>query len=182
MRPSVQKQGCHSIVEDVGNDHVKVGEVDFLLDPPVGVNGVVIGATSQQTATVLRRIGGVDTFRRTEADSPGWVATRASGLALFAYMDNEGNLEAVEFGSRPGTADRVLYQGISVFDQPADALIAYLRRATRVLDSDDEPGYLFTAPDLLLAFWRSAIPEDSEDPEGRFFESVLLARPGYYQT
>ncbi len=156
--------------------------MDFLLDPPFGVNGVVLGARSEQTAAALREIGDVDTFRRTEADSPGWVATRDSGLALFAYIDAEGNLEAVEFGAEPGIADRVFYQGLSVFDHPADAVISRLRRETPVIDSREEPGHSFTAPNLLLAFWRSAVPDGPEDPEGRYFESVLLARPGYYQT
>jgi hypothetical protein len=49
-----------------------------------------------------------------------------------------------------------------------------------VIDSDEEPGYSLTAPNLLLAFWRSAVPEGSYDPEGRYFEGVMLARPGYY--
>jgi len=37
-----------------------------------------------------------------------------------------------------------------------------------------------TAPDLLLALWRAVVPEDDNDSDGRYFESVLAAMPGYY--
>jgi hypothetical protein len=30
-----------------------------------------------------------------------------------------------------------------------------------------------------LALWRPVTPESPDDQEGRFFESVLIARPGY---
>jgi hypothetical protein len=154
--------------------------MDFLLDPPVGVNGLSIGATANETAETLQAIGDVEVFRRTEDDTSGWVMSRASGLTLFAYLDTDRHLEAVEFASQPGIEDRVLYQGISLFDHPADDLVAQLRQATVVINSDEEPEYAFTAPNLLLAFWRSTVPEGADDPEGRFFEGVLLARPGYY--
>lgn len=41
-------------------------------------------------------------------------------------------------------------------------------------------GRSVTAPDLRLALWRAVIPEGSADEDGRYFESVLVARPGYY--
>ena len=44
----------------------------------------------------------------------------------------------------------------------------------------DEDGRSVTAPDLLLALWRSVVPESDGDPDGRYFESVLMAGPGYY--
>ena len=28
--------------------------------------------------------------------------------------------------------------------------------------------------------WRASTPKDPEDTEGRWFDSVLIARPGYY--
>jgi hypothetical protein len=31
-----------------------------------------------------------------------------------------------------------------------------------------------------MAFWRPTVPESPDDPDGRFFESVLIAAPGYY--
>jgi hypothetical protein len=64
-----------------------------------------------------------------------------------------------------------------VFTTPAADLVAELRRRTTVREEED--GHSFTAPELLLAFWRPTTPETPDDEDGRFFESVLLARPGY---
>jgi hypothetical protein len=44
----------------------------------------------------------------------------------------------------------------------------------------EEDGHAFTAPSLLLSLWRPATPQAPDDQEGRFFESALIARPGYY--
>jgi hypothetical protein len=40
-------------------------------------------------------------------------------------------------------------------------------------------GTSVTAPRLLLAWWRSVVPE-SDDEDGWYFESVLVARPGFH--
>lgn len=74
--------------------------------------------------------------------------------------------------------DAVTYDGLDVFTTPAAQLVSQLRRHTTILAEED--AHAFTAPDLLLSFWRSTTPESPDDDEGRFFESVLLARPGYY--
>ncbi len=63
-------------------------------------------------------------------------------------------------------------------DTPAVALVKSLREHT-ALDVDED-GHSATAPDLLLALWRSVVPEGDDDQDGRYFESVLIARPGYH--
>jgi hypothetical protein len=45
---------------------------------------------------------------------------------------------------------------------------------------DGGPGEAFTAPSLLLSLWL-VTPESPHDQEGRFFGSVLIARPGYHE-
>jgi hypothetical protein len=70
---------------------------------------------------------------------------------------------------RPGPGVRVLYQGIDVFALPADEVVGLLRILTPVTIEDD--GYTVVAPELLLALGRE---------DGKYFESVLLAKPGYY--
>ena len=44
----------------------------------------------------------------------------------------------------------------------------------------DEGGRSVTAPDLLLALWRPVVPEGDCDRDGWYFESVVMAGPGYY--
>jgi len=62
----------------------------------------------------------------------------------------------------------------------SDGRVATVAAPTDVVDSYDEPGYSFTAPSLLMALWRPTIPEAPGDPDGRYFEGVLIAPPGYY--
>ena len=94
------------------------------------------------------------------------------------YLDADDRVEAIEFGRADDTDDAVTYDGLDVFTMPAADLVAELRRHTPVHEEED--GHSYTAPELLLAFWRPTTPETPDDEDGRFFESALLARPGYY--
>jgi hypothetical protein len=86
-------------------------------------------------------------------------------------------VEAIELGWPQGS-DVVLFRGIDIFGTPADTLVERLREVTSI--EVEEGGHSATAPDLLLALWRSVVPESDNDPDGRYFESVLVLRPGYY--
>ena len=68
-------------------------------------------------------------------------------------------------------------RALDVFTTPAADLVTQLRRHTAIQEEED--GHTFTAPELLLAFWRPTTPETPDDENGRLFEGVLLARPGY---
>ncbi|MFC9060900.1 hypothetical protein ACFTXB_23060 [Streptomyces sp. NPDC057074] len=51
------------------------------------------------------------------------------------------------------------------------------------VEEDPDDDALSIAPDLLLSFWRLlAADDESEEEQGYHFSSVLLARPGYYDT
>ena len=65
-----------------------------------------------------------------------------------------------------------------MFATPAADLVAHLRH--HIMICEEENGHAFTAYNLLLSFWRPVTPQSPDDEEGRFFESALLARPGYY--
>ena len=106
------------------------------------------------------------------------MVERPSGLSIFVYFDVVDAVEAVEFGRSQGS-DFVSFRGIDIFGTPADTVVEKLREHTSV--DIDEGGHSATAPDLLLALWRSVVPENDNDPDGRYFESVLMARPGYYR-
>jgi hypothetical protein len=47
----------------------------------------------------------------------------------------------------------------------------------------EEGGDSFVVPDLLLALWRGSNDPDDPDEDGkpRYFESVLVAAPGYFE-
>jgi hypothetical protein len=148
------------------------------LRPPNAAGPLFIGATGQDTVDILRQLGDPQVLCRTPGSRPAWAVDRPSGLFIRVNFDAYDRVEAIELGRPHGTADAVSYNGLDVFTVPASDLITELRRRTTI--DEEENGHAFTAPALLLSFWRSTTPETPDDEDGRFFESVLLARPGYY--
>ena len=71
-----------------------------------------------------------------------------------------------------------MFRDIDVFAVPATGLTDRLRAVTPVEVHED--GRRVVAPELLLAFWRAVLPEGPDDEDGKYFESVLVAAPGYY--
>jgi hypothetical protein len=91
-------------------------------------------------------------------------------------------LEAVELGRPSAQTDRVIFRGLDVFAIPAGELVQRISEYTSIgADRDDSASFI--ASDLLLSFWRPfAADDEPEEEQGYFFNSALLARPGYYDT
>ncbi|MEV0129787.1 hypothetical protein AB0H83_15180 [Dactylosporangium sp. NPDC050688] len=151
----------------------------IVLRPPDLAGPLRIGATGQDTVDTLRQLGTPLVLCRATGSRPGWGVDRPSGLFIGVYFDAHDRVEAIELG-RPGdnTGDAVTYNELDVFTTPAADLVTQLRRRTTVHEEHD--GHVFTAPDLLLTFRRPTTLETPDDEDGRFFASVLLARPGYH--
>jgi hypothetical protein len=91
-------------------------------------------------------------------------------------------LEAIELGRPSSPTDRVLFQSVDVFALPAREVVRRVSELSTIEEDPDDDAS-FIAPDLLLSFWRSFAADDEPDEEqGYYFSSVLLARPGYYDT
>lgn len=150
----------------------------FELQPPTAAAGIALGATRSNVLEQCSSLGSTSEFRRGHEVRVSLVVERDSGLTIFVYFDSEDAVEAIEFGRPPTSRDVVSYEGIDIFATPADDLIDWLRKRERV--DVTERGSSVTAPGLLLALWRPLVPEYPQDENGRYFESVLVARPGYY--
>ena len=72
----------------------------------------------------------------------------------------------------------MLFDGIDVFATSVDEVLSELARR-RIRIEVTEAGYSHTAPELLLSFWRDGGPL-GPDEMPLYFESVLVAAPGYY--
>ncbi|MER5472478.1 hypothetical protein [Streptomyces sp. NPDC002685] len=153
--------------------------MDFDLAPPIGVGPLRIGMTRQSANTALDSLR--DPSAASESDQPGQHVFRPSGLMISIHCTRD-RLEAVELG-RPSTqTDRVTFQSLDVFAIPARELVQRMSEYTPIEADPDEPAS-FIAPDLLLSFWRPfAADDEPTEEQGYFFNSVLLARPGYYDT
>ncbi|MEU6557233.1 hypothetical protein ABZ915_44460 [Streptomyces sp. NPDC046915] len=149
----------------------------FELAPPVGVGPLQIGMPRQAANSAL------DSLREPAALSPsdqaGQYIFRPSGLMISIGCVRD-RLEAVELGRPTGPSDVVFFRGIDVFGLPAREVVNRMSELTSIVADDEDPAS-FVAPDLLLSFWRPFDCDDEPDDEqGYYFNSVLLARPGYY--
>lgn len=151
----------------------------FELNPPQGAGPLRIGATVYDTTELLKQLGTLAILCGIKGRRPGWGVHRPSGLFISALFDADDRVEAIQFGRPDGNVDAITYDGLDVFTTPAADLVAQLRQRTIIHVEAEEDGCSFTAPSLLLSLWL-VTPESPHDQEGRFFGSVLIARPGYY--
>ncbi|MET9131891.1 hypothetical protein [Streptomyces antibioticus] len=153
--------------------------MDFDLDPPCGVGTLRIGMPRQAAGTALdalRDLGAVS-----ESDRPGQHVFRPSGLMVSIHCMS-GTLAAVELGRPSAQTDHVTFRGLDVFATPARELVQRMSAYTSIEADPDDPAS-FIASDLLLSFWRPfAADDEPREEQGYYFSSVLLARPGYFDT
>ncbi|MFG3207375.1 hypothetical protein [Streptomyces sp. NPDC048192] len=153
--------------------------MDFDLVPPSGVGPLRIGMTRQAAGAALNSLR--DLSAVSASDRPGQHVFRPSGLMISIHCVRD-KLEAVELGRPSLQTDRVLFRGVDVFALAARGVVQRVGEFTAIVEDADDAAS-FVAPDLLLSFWRPFAADDEPDEEqGYYFSSVLLARPGYYDT
>ncbi|SDS61152.1 hypothetical protein SAMN05216371_0263 [Streptomyces sp. TLI_053] len=153
--------------------------MDFELAPPTGIGPLQIGMSREAADVALDSLRDLSSV--SESDRPGQHIFRPSGLMISIHC-TRGLLESVELSRPCDATDCVTFRNVDVFALPAREVVTRMREHTAVHADPDEPG-CFVAPDLLLSFWRPfATDDDPEDEQGYYFTTVLLARPGYYDT
>jgi hypothetical protein len=150
--------------------------MDLVVDPPRAVGPLSIGMPIMDAEQLLYAIDGAIPSSRGSRRNPGFVHFE-SGMSIQVQPDSHGRLRAVEIYS-PSRDVRVMYGQISIFETPVDELIAILSAQTP-LEIEYE-GLRATAPELLISLARDMAEADGDGIEGRYFESMLVARPGYY--
>ena len=148
------------------------------IEPPRRVGPLEIGMPIALAQQALEGIPGFKRPRPGERRNP-FFGHYDSGLSISVAPNHEGRLLAVEIYG-PGHEVEVLFESISLFTLMADDVIRQLSTVTAVHIEED--GHSATAPDLLLALWRGVVPEGPDDEDGRHWQSVLMAEPGYYDT
>jgi len=152
--------------------------MEIELNPPHGVGPLRLGMNPGEARTAL------ETFGALTPTVHGELALHVdSGLGFsigFGVGPTLERVNAIEVW-RPHERDMVRYRDVDVFGLPAAEVVKRLRRHTEVVPNEDDDG--FTAPDLYLALWRPfEADDDPDETQGYFFQSVLIARPGYDDT
>lgn len=150
--------------------------MELIIDPPRAVGAVAIGMPFEDA---VRLVHGFEGFV-SQAPTGGYVspgfAHFESGMSISLGADRSGVVECIEV-YRPGQGVSVLFRKIDVF-QDAEQVIRLLANEVEVVVEDD--GLRVLAPQLLLALSRDVLPSGGFDETGRYFDSVLVAAPGYY--
>ncbi|WP_412738626.1 hypothetical protein [Krasilnikovia sp. MM14-A1259] len=150
--------------------------MELLLDPPYGIGPLRLGMAADEVRAALETIGPPQPMVN------GEIALHlASGLGFsVGFEATLDRVDAIEVW-RPHERDVVRYRDVDVFGLPALEVVGQLRRHVQVLPNDEDDG--FTARGLYLALWRPfAADDDPDQTQGHFFQSVLIARPGYDDT
>ncbi|MGP3634422.1 hypothetical protein ACTU45_13800 [Streptomyces sp. 24-1644] len=143
--------------------------------PPEGVGPVRIGMTMDEARSALAAIEG---YEPGPPGSESLTATYASGMSIELEPAPGGTLGAIQV-YRPYAPLRVEYRGIDLLRTPAARVVEQLGALTEL--EEDEGGRSYVASDLLLSLWRPFVDDDnSEEEQGHYFQSVLVAQPGYY--
>ncbi|WP_421741016.1 hypothetical protein [Cellulomonas sp.] len=149
---------------------------EWVLEPPRRAGEIALGMPFDVAWRLLRGAEGFVSPPPGETRSRGF-AHYENGLTVTIGTDSQDRVEYVEI-YRPAHGVTVVFDGISIFGERADDVIEQLAARTRILIEED--GFRFVAPDLLLSLWRDMVPDGPQDEDGQYFDSVLMARPGYY--
>jgi hypothetical protein len=149
------------------------------LDPPRGVGLVRIGSSRAEAWRTLGNYGVVKHFSRAGKESSLVVRGQDNEVTIVAYFDSGDRVEAIEV-ARPAAAVKVVYAGVDLFGTCADEVVRTLSMSATVVES--EGGSTYRVKALLLALWRATVPESDDDPDGRYFESVLVSAPACFEA
>ncbi len=107
------------------------------------------------------------------------------GLPMFSvHYDDNWEVEYIEISNPKSKEIQVVLEGMSIFDMETIALVENVKKENILeLDSaDTEIPYSFIFPEIELSFWRHVLPENENDEEGKFFETVGIGVKGYHTS
>jgi hypothetical protein len=108
------------------------------------------------------------------------IGTADTFLDASFQITFDGN-NCVEFIELANSASfSVTYNAWDIFGTPADELVIQISATTAYDEDDPELGYSYVFPELDLSLWRPTIPGDEGEPDGQYFASVGIGRPGYF--
>lgn len=150
--------------------------MQLVIEPP-HVGPIKIGMAFDDAQKKLCTISGYIHPEPRPGFTPVGYAHYDSGMSISISPSRGGEVKSIEV-YRPDQGVNVFFRGVSVFETPADEVVQRIVRMVRLETQDG--GLLVVAPELLLAMGRRFLPEETGGEEGKYFESILVASPGYY--
>jgi hypothetical protein len=139
------------------------------LVPPDGVPPLLLGMSVDEAMAAMRAWGTPE-----HVGVRGEIQLRVKDDALtrdiFAFFEDGKSVTAIEIWRPTGAEVCVLWEGIDIFGSAADQILAEVERRGTTIDLSERSHPVL--PDVAIGFtW---------ERRGNRFESVLVAKPGYY--
>ena len=144
---------------------------NFDIIPHVGIGPVRLGMNREEVLTVLGE---------PERCLPNGRECFLSGFMV--DFNGDGVVEFIEIAA--SKKFRGIFNGKCLHEIPADDALAHVSQFGEFDRKNPELGYSYTFVGLQMALWRGTLPDpgqDLSDADGRYFESVSVAKNGYFE-
>jgi hypothetical protein len=98
-------------------------------------------------------------------------------------FDDTAVVEFIELANSPEFVG--LYRGKSLHEMDADDAVAFVALDSPFDQDLPDLGHSYVFPELQLSLWRPTVPapgQSPDDPDGRRFHAVGVARVGYFES
>ena len=144
--------------------------IEFAIEPLIGIGPIRLGSSRAEVHAIFG-----DPVKHPSD-------TREMYLdGFFVEYDETGRVEFIELAR--SDQYRATFLGIALHDVPAEHAIALVSNLDPRNSDDPKPGHSYTFLRLQLSLWRGTVPElgqSADNPDGRYFEAVAVARVGYF--
>ena len=144
--------------------------IEYEIVPHVGVEPIRFGMTREEVHAEFGLPEFTSRDNREEFMNGFMVDFNAGGAVEFIEL-----AKSYQF--------RALFNNRCLHELLADEAVAFVRQYDHYKEDDPELGYSYLFLDLQLSLWRPTVPETAQpldDPDGRYFYAVGLAKDGYF--
>jgi hypothetical protein len=145
--------------------------------PHTRVGPVELGMSPGEIAKAL----GIPPDHFNKTTNSQWPTDTFFGNVLQVFYSGRTPIAEYIEVSAGGELSPVVF-GLEAFSTPASDVIRHITASHALGESGREAGYTFVFPDIDLSFWRPVMPQDDDDPEGKFFSTIGIGAAGYYQS
>jgi len=146
---------------------------EIRVNPLESLNGIMLGWNREELQNKLgvpeRTIKNTDYYQ-------------INSLHYSIHFDREEKIEYIELSNPKIESVQILLGSLNIFNSESIKLISSIEETMNLAYNKEDPEfpYSFIFPEVELSFWRPTLPENENDEEGRYFETVGIGIKGYY--
>ena len=147
----------------------------YVVEPLVGIGPVRLGMSREEVKRTMP--DPPHSFLKTPHSRHETDSFHGSSFQVF-YTGESPTVEYIELSG--GAEVRALFGEQSMFETPANELIAVLADQHALETDDDSSPCDVLFPGLQMSLWRPYTPESPTEEDGRYFATLGLGVTGYF--